>query len=1315
MRNNTKKALCKLNTFLISFIILMTESTGVYASKDGKENKTDTPVIEIQYETGTQNNARDKRDETEAVKNENDGSYEVIIPGKEIVLDENGKIITEDQNEEENEEVVWEDIHISSPEEYEEFAKNCRLDTWSKNKNVYLDNDIIITGLKHQSIATFGGHFYGQNHEINGYSLNEARSYTGLFNYTQEGAIINGLSVKASIRVTGKQVVTGGIVGENHGEINNCKFEGSIFGENYVGGICGYNELTGNIVNCKSFGEISGSYYTGGIAGENVGNISSSTNHARVNTTNIDRALSIQDVDLSSYTDEIISKLTGKEGEKTADTNVVDAGAVDAGGIAGLSIGVIQFCDNYGEVGYEHVGYNIGGIVGRQSGYIHGCVNEGVVRGRKDVGGICGQAEPYVVVDLTEDTIQKLSENIDKLHDIIDDTLSDAGDSSDIISSRLSVVKQFTDKALSETSFLSDKTIDWTNGMVGAGNEFMSRAQYIMSETSKNGGPIDSTSNAMNDVKAASGEFKQAMEAANIKNYMTEQEKGDFDDASDRLEFLTTNQEKNIACYTNADRNRLTKKLSTGDPVKYPYSQDLIPYDKDGVEVDISSANYVSKDENPTSNWMTNFENVEKWNSITVWKHADGTVHSGNSCPKDGTDAMTEVAGGSVLGTDVENQVKNDLDDITDKSYDKTYEQYEAKYTVPPYGYTWDPSNNGVGKKNKVTSEIRIKTETLIETTSRHLPALTENTSKEASEAAENLQRASGNLQNAGNQTKSIISDVSGRGGLSMPSLGQDYKDSTQALNAALQGMSDNMGALNDEMSNSTDIMIDDMSEVNDQFNVIMKLYTDAIDGVIDGDYGDNIEDGSMEVAATCVDATIADCENNGKVEGDIDISGIVGSMGIEYDFDLESDITKSNDAKFNSVYQSKCVQRKNINRARVIAQKSFAGGACGLQEIGTILQCQNYGKIKSNSADYVGGIAGDSMSYIQKSYAKCFLEGKNYVGGIAGHGTNILNCYAMVRINEDNADSYYGAIAGDVADEGKVHYNYFVGDELSGIDRISFSDAAEPVDYDVFVAMNDTPADFRRLYAVFYIDDEEVSRIETQYGGSITKDQFPVLVKTDGSYANWSKDDLEGMCFDEELEGEYTRYQSSISTSQTRGNGQSAILVDGQFVEGDEVICESMPVSGIGLNNVIEHWGVTYPSKRDEKHMIRYKQPDDVETDTVLYVNHAGRWDKLETQQFGAYKTFDSYGGYIEFAVVKTNKSYIKEIIIGVCILLLVIACMILIINGKKKRRLQKESKNDIKEGDIDSSELKIEELDAPDDTEEGETEDDGEGEQNI
>lgn len=541
-----------------------------------------------------------------------------------------------------------------------------------------------------------------------------------------------------------------------------------------------------------------------------------------------------------------------------------------------------------------------------------------------------------------------------------------------------------------------------------------------------------------------------------------------------------------------------------------------------------------------------------------------------------------------------------------------------------------------------------------------------------------------------------------------MPTLDDDYRNSTNALNAALKGMSDNMGALNDEMSRSSDVMIDDMGGVNDQFNVIMQLYTDAIDGVLDKDYGDTIEDNSMEVAATCVDATIADCENTGKIEGDIDVSGIAGAMGVEYDFDLESDITKSKDATFSSTYQSKCVLRNNKNNAHIIAQKSYAGGICGLQEIGTILQCENYGKVKSNSGDYVGGIAGDSLSYIQKSISKCFLVGQNYIGGIAGHGCNILNCYAMVEIDKKEADSYYGAIAGEVTESGKVHYNYFVGDSLAGIDRVSIKGEAEEIDYKTFISLDTTPKECEKLYAVFYIDDIETDRIETSYGGTILKDQFPIYVKDDGTYCKWNKDDLTDMTFDAEVEGEYSRYITTLASDQMRLNDQSAILVDGRFREGDKLQSTLWDVNTLSLENAVEHWELSIPSGANDKHLIRYKIPDNVENEVEIYINNAGKWEKVTTGKFGMYKTFEVAGPHVELAVIKLDKDYTKEIIIGVVATIIVILLLILIISKVRRNKKSKaastlgekaaddcsevEKKADAAENDSDSDQDDIE-----------------------
>lgn len=590
MRKLMNKALLMAFTaVLIVFSLIANDVSIVFAAPDENRKHTErtssTPEIEIVYETGTQNGAKERRDEEEASRNEDDGSYEVFVPEGSI----SGNVTVTDNETGEDSKIQWEDIHIKTPEDFSEFCKNCRVDTWSVNKNVYLDNDIILTSAEYNSVPTFGGHFYGNNYTISGYTMYEARSYTGLFCYTQKTAVIDSVVLKATVSSKGKQIVTGGLVGENHGEIRNCVFDGSVKGQNYVGGIAGYNELTGIIINCRAIGSVLGTYYTGGIAGENVGNISSCVNEAEVNTVNIDRVASVQEIDLSSYADSIISKFTGNTEEKKANTSVVDSGCVDAGGIAGLSIGVIQFCENKGQVGYEHVGYNIGGIVGRQSGYVHGCTNSGIVKGRKDVGGIVGQAEPYVVVDFTEDTITKLSENIDKLHDIIENTLSDAGDSSDTISNRLSIVKEFTDRALDQTSFLSDHTIDWTNGMVSAGNELMGRASYIMSESSKNGGPLDNSKDAFNETKDAANHLNDTVNDLDIYKYMSDSQKASYDDAKDRFNTLSKSISDNEIKYTKAAENYYIYEKLQADSShnKYPKSQDLKAFDENGSIISV--------------------------------------------------------------------------------------------------------------------------------------------------------------------------------------------------------------------------------------------------------------------------------------------------------------------------------------------------------------------------------------------------------------------------------------------------------------------------------------------------------------------------------------------------------------------------------------------------------------------------------------------------------------------------------------------------------------------------------------------------------
>lgn len=166
------------------------------------------------------------------------------------------------------------------------------------------------------------------------------------------------------------------------------------------------------------------------------------------------------------------------------------------------------------------------------------------------------------------------------------------------------------------------------------------------------------------------------------------------------------------------------------------------------------------------------------------------------------------------------------------------------------------------------------------------------------------------------------------------------------------------------------------------------------------------------------------------------------------------------------------------------MAQKSYAGGISGLQEMGTILLCENYGRVSSSAGDYVGGVAGQSLSNIVRSYAKCTVSGEEYVAGIAGSGSGIQGCCAIVRTQDTIAFS--GAIAGEVDGSKEVADNYFVSEEIAGIDRISYSGKAEPISYKEMLKLEGIPNKFHMMTISFYADEIEVKTVQCPYGGSV-------------------------------------------------------------------------------------------------------------------------------------------------------------------------------------------------------------------------------------
>lgn len=311
------------------------------------------------------------------------------------------------------------EIHIYSADDLVQLSKSCKLDTYSQGKTVYLDNDVDLSGSDFVPIPTFGGMFEGQGHTVSGLELSGDASHMGLFRYVQAVGTVRDLKITGNIDAAGTLNEIGAVVGTNYGTISGCSFNGTISGENNVGGIAGTNESSGMIYNCKTEGFVEGDHYVGGIVGQNIGTISYCSNTTGVNINASEAVDSAEDLD--SLTLPTASDDEDDDAPKKANTST------DVGGICGFSSGVIIGCTNWGGVGFEHVGYNIGGIVGRQSGLVSGCTNWGTASGRKDVGGICGQMEPFITLDVESGSIGAMAKELNTLHDLMDTLLNHTG------------------------------------------------------------------------------------------------------------------------------------------------------------------------------------------------------------------------------------------------------------------------------------------------------------------------------------------------------------------------------------------------------------------------------------------------------------------------------------------------------------------------------------------------------------------------------------------------------------------------------------------------------------------------------------------------------------------------------------------------------------------------------------------------------------------------------------------------------------------------------------------------------------------------
>lgn len=310
-------------------------------------------------------------------------------------------------------------------------GEQCAYDKWSVGKTIVLMNDISLKGTGFEPIPYFSGTFEGQGYTISDLELDGSYYPAGLFGITAPNSVIKNLQVTGSVIPDGEKQAVGGIIGINGGVVQNVSFSGVVSGETAVGGIAGINQETGVIDDAEAKGSIFGEHCTGGIAGKNLGKILKSSNKSYVNNSSGDRSISLEDISTN-----VVHSFY------SFGTSDVTNSFMDTGGIAGYSSGMLLNCKNEGTIGYSRVGYNAGGITGRSCGFIQGCENNGLVLGRKDVGGIAGQVEPFLDVQVQKSDLARIDTQLKNLQSQVDTAIDNIDDAGNEVSVRLKKIKE---------------------------------------------------------------------------------------------------------------------------------------------------------------------------------------------------------------------------------------------------------------------------------------------------------------------------------------------------------------------------------------------------------------------------------------------------------------------------------------------------------------------------------------------------------------------------------------------------------------------------------------------------------------------------------------------------------------------------------------------------------------------------------------------------------------------------------------------------------------------------------------------------------
>ena len=1209
-------------------------------------------------------------------------------------------------------------VSITSEDDFVLLTENCKTETFSTGKTFRLEADLDLSDYENLFLPVMDGTFDGNGHQITGIALNEEMSDYGLFRYVGANGVIKNLSVEGEILGGEDQENIGILAGSNSGSIENCTSRGTLNGGTAVGGIAGKNEENGTVSRSANEAVIDGKMQTGGIAGLNKGSISDCVNSGKINTNQ--KVKKQAEGDGNSVNISIPNAVTGLTSDERAN---------ETGGIAGNSSGDISYCTNTATIGFERLGSSTGGIVGRQQGSLSYSANKGVVYGHKNVGGIAGVLEPYEESSYDRDYRQELSDELDRLGELLDDVSSQGeklgdnlSDNADILSDQLKTLRNSLRGYLDDYGDMASDGKDAIHDNVESMKKTINGMQYDVK--------IKQLNAAIGQISSDITQMKKIMEQ--LESYAGQ--------GNEKLDALLKQLEEKIQQWiTSLDKLQEYEKSlpeeapdeivpeapSQNDPVTAGGSEDN---SADDATENTDVPNDATGDANGSGSQDASADtgSPDKGDSSDPGNTDNGTVS--DDSPKEdggsGTSAsdVTEDTGKNSGSTDADTSADNTSNTQTGGSPDQGTSDNSRSDSDSNAG---NDSNSGSSTDNRSDGQAstgRMAAVSYRVVTSTTAPDGTQLPDEDIPDVdikvPAELTAALQQLQALGKDVRTQMGIIAGLLG-EMPGQTNQLMDDIKSITGNMDKMTDKLDDILDDFDDEMDTMEDDLHQkgnnisdtldntsdtlhadfdsvkdsldrVKDQFDVIRGTISDALD-----ELKDRIDDKSIYVdVSELTDATqgngkIISSTNSGEVYADTQGGGIAGAIvktdpqkTVNWFFTDKDDEDDEEDDSDSITRHVLAAVFSSSNTADVTVKGDYAGGIVGKADYGVIVAAENYGDILADGGKYAGGIAGRADNTIRDSYVLSGVSGDGYVGGVAGRAGNVSGNYVCSYLDMDSYVKSSGAVVGKA--DGTVEGNYFVDNGYGAVDGVTRSSEAEGMDYASMIQLENMPLNFTQFTVRFMNGDQVIWQNTFAYGDGLSEESYPELPKSKDGYVYWEDKEVSPIHRNVTVHAVYRAYMPALASDADAEKSQ--VLIGGEFYPDTKIsVREATEDELAQVKANIDNGNPFYKYYLKKVYYYEVTQAQPLRTDAVVRVlNDTRLADSMMTmdtgyQAVGKAQKADSIGSYLSADTQISSAGYIVvmnrlDIWVEILVSAAVLTLAILVVAGlhirRKKRR---------------------------------------------